>query len=162
LVPARIDRADHGDALRVGLLAAAQEDPVGRPCTEAGVDAGRVRVPDLDGGALDRSARGCVDDAEAEGQCDARLAVRDVAAQLLAGDVVRAFGLLRREDAGDRARGDARRAAFRARGLPGACAEHSGHEAAELDEGAAARNPFVHAPESTRTASGSPEKELGT
>src|SRR5207247_3390311 len=68
---------------------------------EARVDPGRVAMPDVDHRALDRPARLRVDHGEPQRQRRPGPAVGDVAPKLLLRDVVRAFGLLGREDAGD-------------------------------------------------------------
>src|SRR6266516_3596556 len=57
LVPAGIDRAEEGEALRVRALDAAHERPARRTRAETGVDAYSVRMPDVDGGVPDRPAR---------------------------------------------------------------------------------------------------------
>jgi hypothetical protein len=88
-------------------------------------------MPDVDGGAHDRAARGRVDDLQAEQQRHARPALRDVPAPLLAGDVVRALRLLRGEDARDGARRDARGTSL---GVGGAPAERGEQEAAETNQ----------------------------
>ena len=62
---------------------------------------GGICMPDVDRGVLDRPARGCVDDGCAQQHRRARPAVGDVASELLACDVERAVGQLRREDARD-------------------------------------------------------------
>src|SRR4029453_11318888 len=93
LVPAWIDAAEAREARAVGALDAAHSGPVLSPRAEARVDAQGVRMPDVDGGAHDRAARGRVDDLQAEQQRHARPALRDVPAPLLAGDVVRALRL---------------------------------------------------------------------
>src|SRR6266566_3339644 len=102
LVPAGIDRAEEGEALRVRALDAAHERPARRTRAETGVDAFSVRMPDVDGGVPDRPARRRVDHEGTEEQRRAWTALRDVATELLAGDVVRALGLLGGEDARDR------------------------------------------------------------
>ena len=138
LVPARIDAPEEGKALRVRLLQAAHEGPVAGSVAEAGVDAGRVGVPDVHDRALDRPARACVDDRRPEPERRAGPPFGDVAAQLLAGEVVRALRLLGREDAahGVRVVGSAAE-------LPSPDAEHRRSEPAQPDERGAPREARV-------------------
>jgi hypothetical protein len=96
-------------------------------------------MPDLDRSALDRPARRRVDDREPQRQRDAGSSLGDVAAKLRVVDVVRALGLLRGEDAPDRARRLTRVASE----LPAACSERGRGEAEEFDErGAAGEETF--------------------
>src|SRR5439155_2269554 len=70
--PARVPAGIYGlkgrDALRVGPLDPAHERPAAAALSEAGVDARRVAVPDVDRRALDRPARRGVDDGEPKRQ----------------------------------------------------------------------------------------------
>src|SRR5919199_1276820 len=124
LVPAGVDRLERSDPARVRPLDAAHEGA--RVAVDAGVGAERVAVPDVDGRAFDRLAGRGVDDRKPEEQRSPRPPLRYLAAELLAGDVVRALRLLRREHARYGAGGDGRRAAFGGRALPGAEAERAG------------------------------------
>jgi hypothetical protein len=108
-VPAGIDRLEGRDTLRVRPLDPAQEVRARIAGDRAGVDAERVAVPDVDGGTSDRLAGGGVDDGEPEQGRRAGLALGDVAAEALAGDVEGAFGQLGGEDAGDGPGGDGER-----------------------------------------------------
>jgi hypothetical protein len=130
-VPAGIDGAEDGEALRVGSLDPAHEGAARGARAEAGVDAGRVGVPDVDRGALDGPARRRVDDREPERQRRARMAVGDVPADALVRDVVRPFRLLRRQDARDGV-------GALGRTSPPAPRGDRGDEAAEAEEGLAA------------------------
>src|SRR5256886_4848497 len=147
-VPARVDAAEAGEAARVGSLDPAHERAVAGARAEARVDPARVRVPDVDRRTLDRLARRRVDDPEPEQQRDARPALGDVAPELLAGDVVRAFGLLGREDTGHRARGNRGRAgAVRLGDLPARHTQERTEPAAEPDQRASPRElRLEHAP----------------
>ena len=82
-----------------------------------------------------------VHDLQAQVEPDSRPALGDVAAELLAREVVRAFGHLRREDAADSDRG-----------AGGACAaegtepERGDREAADAGEETVTGDPFDHGP----------------
>src|SRR5207248_10775516 len=88
-VPAWIDRREDGEPVRVRLLDPAQKRSARSTGAEAGVVPRRVRMPDVDGGSLDRRARGDVHDSKVERQERPRMPLTDVAAHLLARDVVR-------------------------------------------------------------------------
>src|SRR5206468_1268186 len=134
-VPAWVDGAEAREALRVGPLDAAHEGPAPGAGTEAGVDAARVRVPDVDRGSPDRPAGGSVDDEQPQDERGARPALGDVAAHPLVRDVVRTLGLLRRQDAGDGPGGDRGwTGAVGLRDSPAASSEQRGEEAAEAKE----------------------------
>src|SRR5262249_43547556 len=149
-VPAWVDGPERGDALRVGLLDAAQKrlaDGVLR--LDSGVHTSRVAVPDVDRGALDRLAPRDVDDRQLQRQRDAGPPLGDDAANLVAGEIVRSRRLLGSQHAGDGTRGDGDRArALRRRvlaraALPDAGAQGGRGKAAELDERAAAGDSIV-------------------
>ena len=108
-----------------------------------------VAVPDVDRRALDRLAGRCVDDGRCGAQLDAGPALADVAANLLAVDVVGAFGLLGGEDAADEAGGDSGRPGARTfcrvgeGGLEAGGAERGDDEAAEAGDRVAPRQPLA-------------------
>ena len=60
LVPARVDGGERRDAVSVGSLEAPQEVGAGA-ALDAGVDAERVAMPDVDDGALEREASVAID-----------------------------------------------------------------------------------------------------
>ena len=140
LVPARVDGREAGDAVGVGALDAAHERA--RVALDAGVDAERVGVPDVDGGALDRLAGRRVDHRQGERERRAGAAFGDVASDTLVRQVVRALGHLRREHAAHRPGGDSGRPGP---GVVGAPTERGGEASGEGDERAAACHPIVHA-----------------
>ena len=99
-VPAGVDRAEGGEALRIRSLHAAQEALVlGALLADTGVDAGCVAVPDLDSCAFDRLAARGVHDRQPKRERDTGLPLRDVAPHGGVVDVIGAFGLLGRENA---------------------------------------------------------------
>jgi hypothetical protein len=101
-------------------------------------------MPDLDERALDGLAGRGVDDCRAQVERGAPMSVSNVAANLPARDVVRPFGLLGGEDAGDETRRNRSRADAGVRvvgrdGLPrGDAAEAGGKEPSQREERAAA------------------------
>ena len=102
-IPTRVEGLERRHATRVRLLDAAQEVRAGAAGDGARVHAESVAVPDFDRRVPDRLAGRRVQDGQAEQQGRARLALGDIASQLLSGDVVRTFGQLRRQDARDEA-----------------------------------------------------------
>src|SRR5438105_5081922 len=148
LVPARVDRAERRNSLGVGALDPAHERSTGCALAEAGVDAGRVGVPDVDRRALDRPAGRGVDDAEPQRERGPRPVVGDVPAQLLVRDVVRTLGLLRGQHARHGPGGHRRGAGAVGGGdLPGAQAECTSEETEEARERSAAGDELVHGDE---------------
>src|SRR5205823_617506 len=152
-VPAGVDGAERRDSLGVRPLDPAHEGPAGGALAEAGVDAGRVGVPDVDRGTLDRPAARGVDDAEPERQRRPRSTFGDVPAELLVRDVVRTLGLL----GGQHARHGSGRHRGRASsvgggGLPGAHADGASQKARETHERPAAGDELVHADEGNARA----------
>jgi hypothetical protein len=108
-VPTRVDRLEQCEPGAIGPLDAAHEGlALGALLREAGVRARGVAVPDIDGRATDRLAVGDIDDRRPELEGNAGPPLADVAPDLVALEVVRAFRLLRREDAADEAGGDRR------------------------------------------------------
>ena len=94
LVVAGVDRREAREPGGVGQLDAAQPRLPDRALGAlVGVDADRVGVPDVDGRAGERLARGRVDERDAEVERDARARADDVRAHALEVDVVRAFFL---------------------------------------------------------------------
>ena len=144
LVPARIDRSEGREPLRIRALDAAEEAiALGSLLGGARVHAARVAVPDLHRGALDRLAGRRVDHREPERERDAGLALGHVASEACAGHVVRPLGLLGREHAGHEARGDRSRSRPRGVGVrrieelsstPGAATHRHRRETSELAE----------------------------
>src|SRR5207302_3464188 len=102
---------------------------------EARVVAGRVGVPDVDRGALDGRAGGDIQHAQVQRQERAGMALADVPADFLAGDVVRALRELGREHARDGAGLDCLVTALGLLGRDeGAAAEAGDDEPTELGE----------------------------
>ena len=145
-VPAGVERVEDRKALGVGRLDTAHVRLAERVLrSDARVEPGRARVPDLDGGALDRRARGGVQDRELQRERRPGEPVGDVAAHLFARHVVRALRHLRREHAGERSGGDGggaeplrarRRGAVGGEASQEAASDHRSDEAAEPEQGA--------------------------
>src|SRR5439155_20793930 len=100
----------------------------------AGIVAGRVGVPDVDGGILDRRAGRGVEHLQAQRQERPAVALADVTTDLLAGDVVRALGELGRQHARDCARFDGPVAALGLRGDERAAAQAGDDQPTEPGE----------------------------
>ena len=140
-IPAGVDRLEWATPVEFVFCRPRRNVRFGGARAEAGVDAARVAMPDVHRRSLDRPARRGVDDGQREIEPRAVLALGDVAAKLLAGDVVRAFGHLRGEDALDLSGGHAGGAVFGRLGRAGA--ERGGDQAAEPEQRAAARQADV-------------------